>query len=46
VLLGAAGVDGEAFLAVYAAIVMIWVTAIVRVLSLIRRESHEARSSR
>jgi uncharacterized membrane protein YfcA len=46
VLLGAAEIDGEAFLAVYAAIVMIWVTAIVRVLSLIRRESHEARSSR
>jgi uncharacterized membrane protein YfcA len=46
VLLGAAEVDGEAFLAVYAAIVMIWVTAIVRVLSLIRRESHEAPSPR
>jgi uncharacterized membrane protein YfcA len=46
VLLGAAGVDGEAFLVVYAAIVMIWVTAIVRVLSLIRRESRGARSSR
>jgi uncharacterized membrane protein YfcA len=46
VLLGAAGVDGEAFLAVYAAIVMIWVTAIVRVLSLIRRESRGAPSPR
>lgn len=44
VLLGAAGVDGEAFLAVYAAIVMIWVTAIVRVLSLIRHESRGAPS--
>lgn len=46
VLLGAAGVDGEAFLVVYAAIVMIWVTAIVRVLSLIRRESRGAPSPR
>ena len=46
VLLGAAGVDGEALLVVYAAIVMIWVTAIVRVLSLIRRESRGAPSPR
>jgi uncharacterized membrane protein YfcA len=46
VLLGAAGVDGEAFLVVYAAIVIIWVTAIVRVLSLIRRESRGAPSPR
>jgi uncharacterized membrane protein YfcA len=46
VLLGAAGVDGEVFLVVYAAIVMIWVTAIVRVLSLIRRESRGAPSPR
>jgi uncharacterized membrane protein YfcA len=46
VLLGVAGVDGEAFLVVYAAIVMIWVTAIVRVLSLIRRESRGAPSPR
>jgi uncharacterized membrane protein YfcA len=46
VLLGAAGVDGDAFLVVYAAIVMIWVTAIVRVLSLIRRESRGAPSPR
>jgi len=46
VLLGATGVDGEAFLVVYAAIVMIWVTAIVRVLSLIRRESRGAPSPR
>jgi uncharacterized membrane protein YfcA len=46
VLLGAAGVDGETFLVVYAAIVIIWVTAIVRVLSLIRRESRGAPSPR
>ena len=46
VILGAAKIDGEAFLATYAAIVIIWVTAIVYVVSLIRRESRGARSSR
>ena len=46
VILGAAKIDGEAFLAIYAAIVIIWVTAIVYVVSLIQRESRGARSSR
>lgn len=46
VILGAAKIDGEAFLATYAAIVIIWVTAIVYVVSLIQRESRGARSSR
>jgi uncharacterized membrane protein YfcA len=46
VILGAADIGGEAFLATYAAIVIIWVAAIVYVVSLIRRESRGARSSR
>ena len=46
VILGAAKIDGEAFLATYAAIVIIWVTAIAYVVSLIQRESRGARSSR
>jgi mannitol-specific phosphotransferase system IIBC component len=46
VTLGAADIGGEAFLATYAAIVIIWVAAIVYVVSLIRRESRGARSSR
>lgn len=46
VVLGAAEIEGEAFLAAYAAIVSIWVAAIVYVVSLIRRESRGARSSR
>ena len=46
VVLGAAEIEGEAFLAAYAAIVIIWVAAIVYVVSLIRRESRGARSSR
>jgi uncharacterized membrane protein YfcA len=46
VILGAAEIGGEAFLATYAAIVIIWVAAIVYVVSLIRRESRGARSSR
>jgi uncharacterized membrane protein YfcA len=46
VILGAAEIDGGAFLATYAAIVMIWVAAVVYVVSLIRRESRGARSSR
>ena len=46
VILGAAEIDGEAFLATYAAIVIIWVAAIVYVVSLIRRESRGAHSSR
>lgn len=46
VILGAAKIDGEAFLATYAAIVIIWVAAIVYVVSLLRRESREDRSSR
>lgn len=46
VVLGAAEIEGEAFLAAYAAIVIIWVAAIVYVVSLIRRESRGDRSSR
>ena len=46
VILGAAEIDGGAFLATYAAIVIIWVAAVVYVVSLIRRESRGARSSR
>ena len=46
VILGAAKIDGEAFLATYAAIVIIWVAAIVYVVSLLRRKSRGARSSR
>ena len=46
VVLGAAKIDGEAFLATYAAIVIIWVAAIVYVVSLLRRESRGDRSSR
>jgi uncharacterized membrane protein YfcA len=46
VTLGAADIGGEAFLATYAAIVIVWVAAIVYVVSLIRRESRGARSSR
>lgn len=46
VILGAAKIDGEAFLATYAAIVIIWVAAIVYVVSLLRRESRGDRSSR
>ena len=46
VVLGAAKIDGEAFLATYAAIVIIWVAAIVYVVSLLRRKSRGARSSR
>lgn len=46
VILGAAEIDGEAFLATYAAIVIIWVAAIVYVVSLLRRESRGDRSSR
>ena len=46
VVLGAAEIEGEAFLAAYAAIVIIWVAAIVYVVSLIRRESRGARSPR
>ena len=46
VVLGAAEIEGEAFLAAYAAIVSIWVAAIVYVVSLIRRESRGDRSSR
>ena len=46
VILGAAKIDGEAFLATYAVIVIIWVAAIVYVVSLLRRESRGDRSSR
>jgi len=46
VILGAAKIDGEAFLATYAVIVIIWVAAIVYVVSLLRRKSRGARSSR